>query len=393
MEAAIYYQPHAGQWPVHRSAARFRIACCGRRFGKTICFAADLIDKAAQVRGDYGWIGPTYQVTERGVDAFRLIASEVLSIKGNSPKVAVLPNESRVFFLSADNPDSARGYGFRGVVIDEAPYLHVDAWNYVIRPTIAQTQGWALVGGTPKGRNYFYDMWTRGRAGEPGYDSFRFPSNANPFFPQTEYDEARRTLPSDVFRQEFEAEFLEDSAGVFRDVDLCLRDEPCVHDEFVVGCDIAKHTDFTVQIAMCRKCGHCRSMERFNQLDWPVQKQRIRDFATRHHGKMVLDSTGIGDPIFDDLRYGGVAVDGYKLTSESKTQLIQSLIVAIEQREISWPSTWTVLTDELRRYEYQYTAAGKLSYNAPAGYHDDCVIALALANHGRKRRAPSIAFA
>jgi len=42
-----------------------------------------------------------------------------------------------------------------------------------------------------------------------------------------------------------------------------------------------------------------------------------------------------------------------------------------------------VLTAELKRYEYVISSTGHISYNAPSGYHDDCVIALALANQGR----------
>ena len=91
------------------------------------------------------------------------------------------------------------------------------------------------------------------------------------------------------------------------------------------------------------------------------------------------------------------------MTSQSKTELIQRLIVAIEQRQVSWPGTarefrsqksearmgmkvgsnWEVLTAELKRYEYTIMPSGGISYNAPSGFHDDCVIALALANHRR----------
>ena len=74
----------------------------------------------------------------------------------------------------------------------------------------------------PAGRNWFYDMFTRGVERQDGFRSFTFPSNVSPYFPAKEWEEARRTLPEDVFRQEYMAEFLEDSAGVFRGVDGCL---------------------------------------------------------------------------------------------------------------------------------------------------------------------------
>jgi hypothetical protein len=96
-----------------------------------------------------------------------------------------------------------------------------------------------------------------------------------------------------------------------------------------------------------------------------------------------MDATGIGDPIYDDLRHVVPSIQPTKLTNLSKTQIIQRLIVAIEQRQISWPRTWTAMTDELKRYEYEITSKGAITYNAPGGYHDDCVIALALANSER----------
>jgi len=92
-------------------------------------------------------------------------------------------------------------------------------------------------------------------------------------------------------------------------------------------------------------------------------------------------------------------IEGFKLTSASKTALIQRLIVGVEQRRVTWPSfvptaqapgatqgvcsDWGILTNEMKRYEYEISPSGGITYNAPSGYHDDCVMSLALANHGR----------
>jgi len=202
------------------------------------------------------------------------------------------------------------------------------------------------------------------------------------------------------------AVFLEDSAGVFRNVDACVLGEFEQKEtkvtkirDVVIGCDVAKHTDFTVLIAMDAETGRCFAIDRFNQLDWPVQKERILGFVRQHRGRLILDATGVGDPIYDDLKRVYSDVEGFKLTQGSKTELIQRLIVAVEQRKVSWPgeskqketkgtkligsADWNVLTSEMKRYEYVISGAGRISYNAPAGYHDDCVIALALANHRR----------
>jgi len=408
MPTRLTYRPHPAQRDIHHARdKRFRCVCTGRRFGKTLCLAAELADRGShEGGGDYGWVAPTYNVAERGIEAFRMIGEGFVNVCGRAPcrvefqgMVGMPP--SRVWFLSADNPDNIRGFGFKGLVIDEAAAIPADVWHYVLRPTIAQTLGWAVFVSTPKGRNWFYDLFTRGLdPSETDYASFRFPSNASPYFPAKEWDEAKRTLPEDVFRQEYMAEFMEDSAGVFRNVDACTVgveqwavSSKEYHRHVVIGCDVAKHTDWTVLIAMDAETGRCFAMERFNHLDWPIQKERILGFARKHRGRLILDATGVGDPIYDDLKQKYADIEGFKLTSASKTALIQRLIVGIEQRRVSWPATsgqstvngepWGILTSELKRYEYEISPSGGISYNAPSGYHDDCVMALALANHGR----------
>jgi hypothetical protein len=260
-------------------------------------------------------------------------------------------------------------------------------------------------------------MFTRGVERQEGFRSFTFPSNVSPYFPAKEWEEARRTLPEDVFKQEYEACFLEDSAGVFRGVDGCLLNDLGFRSEelgvgdrrtVIVGCDIAKHTDWTVCIAIDAKTGLCLEMERFNQLDWPVQRERIAAFVKRWQARLVMDATGVGDPVFDDLRRVLPHVEGFKITAQTKRELVQGLMVAVEQRRVMWPAggrsaisgisasgelsrgqrtedggrcgcgDWEVLTAEMKRYEYEIGPTGQISYAAPSGYHDDCVMALAL---------------
>jgi hypothetical protein len=320
------------------------------------------------------------------------IAGGFVRFVGRTPSRAEFTTKygtSRIWFLSADNPENIRGYGFKGLVIDEAAVVPPDVWNYILRPTIAQTLGWAVFISTPKGRNWFYDLFTRGQdPHESDYESFQFSSSDSPYFPSEEWEDAKRTLPSDVFHQEYEAQFLEDSAGVFRNVSSCLFPQKALTREdragaVVIGCDVAKHTDFTVLVAMNQRTGRCFEMERFNQLDWPIQKDRILEFARKWRGRLLLDATGVGDPIYDDLTRRYSNIEPFKFTAQSKVELVQRLIVAVEQQRVSWPEEWQVLTNEMQRYEYEISARGRLSYNAPSGFHDDCVMALALANHRR----------
>jgi hypothetical protein len=93
---------------------------------------------------------------------------------------------------------------------------------------------------------------------------------------------------------------------------------------------------------------------------------------------------GRGNRTYDDPSRVWPRVEPVKFTSLVKTQLVQRLVVAVEQRTVSWPRAWSVLTDEMKRYEYAIGASGAITYSAPSGFHDDCVMALALAAAGRQ---------
>ena len=148
MALTLNYCPHRGQQLIHDARnKRFRIICTGRRFGKTLCLAGELLDRAALAPGDYGWVAPTYNVAERGKEALRDIAGGFVRFVGRTPSRAEFDGPygtARIWFLSADNPENIRGYGFRGVVVDEAAVVPPDVWTYILRPTIGQTMGWAV---------------------------------------------------------------------------------------------------------------------------------------------------------------------------------------------------------------------------------------------------------
>ena len=382
------YQAHPSQQLIHDDRGyRFRAVCCGRRWGKTRFAAAELFDIAGERGGLYAWVAPTYYIAERGQKALREISGDFIQFKGVNPVRALFTGgggQVEILFLSADNPDTILGDGFDGVIVDEAARIERSVWEMNIRPALADKQGWAVLISTPRARNWFFDFHTRGRdPRETLYRSYSFTSLDNPYFPREEWEEAKRTTPQDIFKQEYEAQFLEDSAGVFRNLDACLLPQvPAVTSDMVAGCDLAKHTDWTVLVAMDRKTGACVDMDRFQRLDWPIQKERILAFCRKWRCILVMDATGAGDPIYDDLASVYPRIESVKFTNQKKVELIQRLVVAIEQRQVSWPREWEVLTDELKRYEYAVGSGGSITYSAPSGFHDDCVIALALAASG-----------
>jgi len=296
-------------------------------------------------------------------------------------------NGSELWFKSADNPDALRGRGIDFLVIDEAATVKREAWENALRPSLSDTSGKAVFISTPKGHNWFFELWTRGNDPEyPNYQSWSHPTEANPYIPKTEIEEARHTLPDNVFRQEYMAEFLENVGSVFRGVKTCVKgdfEEAKPNEQYVMGADLAKHQDFTV-LCVLDSDGHLCAFDRFSQLDWVFQRKRIVNLCQQYNARLLIDSTGIGDPIYDELRREHIRVDGYKFTSASKADLIENLSIQIENQTVSYPEV-PQLINELELFTYTMSQSGTIRYSAPEGYHDDCVIGLALAAWQMKR--------
>jgi hypothetical protein len=145
-----------------------------------------------------------------------------------------------------------------------------------------------------------------------------------------------------------------------------------------MGWDVAKHQDYSVMVVMDEEAKHVVAFDRFNQVDWELQVSRAESLSKKYNNAPVLiDSTGVGDPIFEMLKKRGVKVEGFKFSNKTKEQLVNRLSIAIERQEITFPQI-DVLIDELGKYEFEITKGGTVRYNAPEGQHDDCVMALAL---------------
>ncbi len=309
-------------------------------------------------------------------------------------KYLELPNESLIFFKSADNPDSLVGEGVHLAIMDEAARMSFEAFQN-IRTTLTATRGNMYVISTPRGRNWFYDLWLKGKKEhstyDPDYRSWNLPTSDNPYISPDAIEQARRLLPEDVFREFYLAEFLEEGSVVFRNYRNCIADTlgPYNRDApglFVAGIDLAKENDFSVIMIIEASTSEIVFVDRFRRLSWPLQVERITKILTEYRVReTVIDATGVGDAVNDFLteQYKGI-VHPYKISGiEAKKQIIQNLQVLFERGQIKIPKLeW--LIKELEHYEYQVTKTGKYTYNAPEGQHDDGVIALALAAWGAR---------
>jgi hypothetical protein len=368
---------------------RFVVAILGRRWGKTFLGVNEMAELALERPGSQQmWVAPTHDLATIAREEFHRLFRPVILEWREAERRATLLNGSRIYWRSADNPDSLIGRGFDRVIVDEAARVSDDAFKRAILPTLADRKGSLLAITTPKGRRgWVHELYQRALANEPGYAFVKGPSTENPNPEIARYvAEMRLTMPEAIFAQEFLADPQDEAGAYFRGVDRCIggaiREAGKPGVQYAIGCDVAKYEDYTVVTAIDIKSGQVEGFERFHRLDWGIQLVRIADYWKRwNQGMMTIDSTGIGDAIFDGLQARGVYVRPYKFDNASKNRLLLQLATAIEQETVHYPNV-PELVEELKRFQYEILPSGAARLGAPSGAHDDCVISLALAYDG-----------
>jgi len=370
--------------------ARFIVAVMGRRAGKT-SGCARIAGKRALRGATVFWGAPTHDTATIGRDKFHSMFGNVIEHQTQIPANADILGGGRILWRSFDRPGAAIGRAIDLAVVDEGARVKKRVIYEDLLPTIADTGGKIVVPTTPRGRqSWVFDWYTRAMAGDPNYAVVHGPSTENPDPNVAEFVQvAKENMPDVLYRQEIMAEFVEGEGAVFHHISDNATldgwlDGPREGCHYVVGADLAKHQDWTVMYALDVRSGEVHGCERFQHLDWPMVKARIEVFAKRWGASVWLDATGVGDPIFDDLAVVGLNVIPVKFTSESKSQLVISLMNAMEKGEVKYPRD-DALIAELEAFAYEELPSGKFRYSAPDGKHDDCVMALALAVWGKNR--------
>jgi len=197
------------------SPLRFRVAVCGRRFGKTHLALRELAKFARFPNQRCWYVAPSYRMAKQIL--WKKLKKKLSSInwikKVNETELTLeLINGSEISLKGADNYDSLRGVGLNFLVIDEAADIDSEAWYEVLRPTLSDTGGSCLFLGTPKGFNWFKDLYDLGKT-RKGWVSFQFTTIDGGNVPQDEIDQARQDLDARTFAQEYLATF-EQYAGI-----------------------------------------------------------------------------------------------------------------------------------------------------------------------------------
>lgn len=400
------WEAHPGQREWMMDDSPVKVAACGRRWGKTEAAAVDAATLAISFPGSIQMIvAPTYDQArliadgvERLLMANRLTRRQARVRRTPYPRINILG--SRILARSADDDGRAlRGHRADRVIVDEAAFVRDSVITEVVQPMLADTDGQLVLLSTPCGHNHFWRVWMAGqREDSTRVRSFRFPSSDNPHISGSYIEEQRRSLPDRAFRTEYLAEFLEDESRVFalRDLDLCRgifdRIPPAEEPRVACGIDWARYGDWTVCAALetGRRPWKVVALDRYQGMTWEACLERALDFLEKTGACSVFcDATSIGDPLLEQMRLRcearmlPMSVEGLVFTSPSKRDLVDHLALRVAHADIALPGAETAhgrtLLREMELFEYQTRPGGSVSYGAPSGEHDDCVVALALA--------------
>jgi len=197
--------------------ARFKVIVAGRRAGKSYASIASLAKYARYPNKKCMYVAPTYRMAKQIVweDLKEQLRSKNWVKKINESELTVtLVNGSTIFLRSADNPDSIRGIGLDYVVLDEAADIAEETWKAVIRPTLSDREGSAMIISSPKGRNFLFDLYQDAKHLED-WHSWQFTTAQGGIVSAEELEDAKRDLDERTYKQEYEAEFVDYSGRIY----------------------------------------------------------------------------------------------------------------------------------------------------------------------------------
>jgi phage FluMu gp28-like protein len=274
-------------------------------------------------------------------------------------------------------------------VLDEAAFMKPDAWKEAIRPVFMVRGKKVLFISTPKGKNWFYDIYQLAKSEDyENYVAYTGSSYDTPYIDEEEIEDARRTLPEAVFQQEYLAKFIDSGGEVFQHLDKnTFTQWPNPRGRVYCGIDLGKQEDFTVATFMDHE-GQVLHVYRNQRAEWSTMVSEIMQLVRKYSATVIVEVNSIGDVIFEQIKGQWQDTIPFVTSNKSKQEIIEGLILDMNEVNVTIPDDklFEPLIRELEVFTYEYNPKTRsIRYGHPQGLHDDCVISLALANYNRKQ--------
>ena len=390
------FRPHRGQQGfldlLFSTDSKYYTLVSSRQAGKSILGMNLLLYFSINDPGSKtAFISPTYQQVRKVMEELNdAIAEAKITKKINFSTYEIhLLNGSTIFFRSAENYDALRGYTFDYMLLDEAAYVKEQGWRSAIQPTVLIKGKKVILMSSPRGQDFFYEMYQLGQDPEhPNYQSYKMTYDGNPFVDMQEIEAAKKTLPPAIFRAEYQGEFIQGESMVFQNYKACQFDQyPKPRGRVYVGVDLAKETDYTCAVFM-DEAGQVVEIYREKQKQWHHMIDEIVNRSLKYGAHILVESNSMGTVVIEQMQRKYQKVEGFTTTNKSKQEIIEGLILDFSEQSIGIPSQelFEPLGSELDVFEMTYSPRSRsVIYKAREPFHDDLVMALAIANFNRKQ--------
>jgi len=363
---------------------RFAVLVCHRRFGKTVGTVNHMIKSAilcTKTAPHFAYIAPfRNQAKMIAWQYLKHYTSVIPGRKVNESELYIeLPTQharwpgARLYIVGADHPDALRGTYFDGAVLDEYAQIKKEIWDEIIRPALADREGWAIFIGTPKGQNSFFEMYQRAQR-EESWFSCLYRVDESGVLPQSEIDDMSRDMTEMAIRQELYCDFSASASDVVIPIDLVtqgaareltaadVRGQPVV-----MGVDVARFGDDATVVTI-RQGLHCMRQQVFRGLDTMQAADRVIVAMRQYSPAAVyIDVGAMGAGVIDRLRqlhytvteinFAGQAMDSDRYANRRAEMYFKCKEWLESGGAIPNEPT---LKAELSVVEYKFTPSGKI---------------------------------
>ena len=390
------FKPHNKQKEIIDSITKgeefYHSVVVGRQFGKTLMSINLLMYYGLNNNNSkILWVSPVYsQATKVFQQIYQSLQPAGLVKSANKADFVIqLINGSTIWFKSSERPETIRGLSINYAFIDEAQDCKDLAWKQSILPTLTAAGKKCIITGTPKRKNWFYDIFMLGKSKDhPNHKSYHGSSEDSPFVSKEFIEEQKRTLPPKIYKQEFLAEWQDNEGAVFQGLDkVCINEMWPDQNQSKVyaGLDIGNKGDFSV-LTIIDELGRVLYMWRENRIEYSQIADKVAE-ACKHYKvrDLLVETNGVGDPVFEMIKKKYSRTSPLYQTNQTKENIIRRLMGDIQDVTLELPSInlFPSLAEELEIFEYEVLPSGKIRYTHPQGFHDDCVLSLAIANWNR----------
>lgn len=371
-----------------KSKKMWHIVDAGRQVGKSFMCQQLLLYFAINnpnwhcmyVSMTYSQTNKLYKELLRGIRR-----SQVIKSFNRVENSIVLANGSEIYFKSYQKADNIRGYDNDLLIVDEAAFCDDEDFQRVFRPTLAVRGKKCILCSSPRGYNFFYDLYKRGEKNEKNYSSYFATYQTCPFANLDEIEDAKRSLPEKIFRSEYLAEFIDGGMSVFDHYRECIELK-VPSGKIIAGIDVGRQNDYTVLTIMNGR--RVVYQERWRTDTWEnILKSIVAAIKAYRPTATYCEINGVGDVFFEMLQKAwkenelNGSLNPWTTTNTSKANAVEKLISDFNTKDISIPNS-KVLLEELTNFEATYSKGNhSIVYAARGTGHDDTVMSLAICNY------------